>query len=448
VRFAWVDASSRLVENSSFPYGFNDGPVWAGKGATISLQGGIAGRVGPLSYEVAPVAFLAQNAEFALAPTPLAGNGRFSSIVSADAIDRPQRFGDDAYARVDAGNSTVRVDRFGLAAGATTAAAWWGPAAEHPIVLGNHAGGFPRIFAGTSAPVKIGFLRVHGQLLWGRVDESRVAVDTGLMRRHFVTGIVGVMQMSGAPGLEIGANRFFHIPWPTNGWRHAPWSRPFQQFIRAGQKNTTSAFGVNEDNQLASAFIRWAPPGAGAEVYGEFGRDDRNSELQDLAQEPDHISAYMFGIARQWRGDDGKRITVVRGELLNSRISRLVQARPQEPWYVHGGATSHGHTQYGQVLGSAGAFGGGATALIVDRYVPSGRYTIRWDRVAQATPRSDQGLPISEAVDLTHAIGVERLRFTPRGEITLGGAIVKEFNRNFMSDAWNLSVHTSYRRVR
>src|SRR6476469_4662750 len=34
----WVAATARM--NTTFPYGYNDGPIWAGKGVTLALEGG------------------------------------------------------------------------------------------------------------------------------------------------------------------------------------------------------------------------------------------------------------------------------------------------------------------------------------------------------------------------------------------------------------------------
>src|SRR6202521_5909207 len=43
--------------NSAYPYGANDGPVWAGRGLTLIASGGIAGHLGPFSFALSPKAF-------------------------------------------------------------------------------------------------------------------------------------------------------------------------------------------------------------------------------------------------------------------------------------------------------------------------------------------------------------------------------------------------------
>ena len=108
IRFSILPVNAVLRYNSAFPYGSNDGAVWAGRGLTSALDLGFAFRVGPLSGTFNPIAFSAQNRAF-----PLQANGStnpFADPLFPGNVDRPQRFGARAYSRVDPGESTVRLD--------------------------------------------------------------------------------------------------------------------------------------------------------------------------------------------------------------------------------------------------------------------------------------------------------------------------------------------------
>src|SRR3954462_8410328 len=96
----WLPATTTLRYNSTFPYGFNDGPIWAGKGVTLAAEGGFVWRKGVVSLTLAPLAFVAQNAPFSLS----------SDSSLQEIIDRPERFGTGAYARLDPGQSSLRMD--------------------------------------------------------------------------------------------------------------------------------------------------------------------------------------------------------------------------------------------------------------------------------------------------------------------------------------------------
>lgn len=432
--------SATLMVHSNSPQGFNDGPVWSGRGLTVSGSGGGRIRVRWLSVALEPVAFLAQNAPFTLQPNGRTGAEAYNDWVSPGQIDMPQRFGAKPYGRIDAGESHLRADLFGLTAGIATESQMWGPAVEYPLILGTNAGGIPRLFAGTSAPVDLRIARGHVLILWGRTDETEYGPSD--VRRHLATAAVGSLSINGT-GLELGATRFIHGLWPSNGFRGMPWLRVFQGILAANisglDRNPTQA-----DNQIASAFFRWAPPAAGFEIYGEFGREDRSYNLRDLIQEPDHAAAYTVGFQRAWKLANQDRLTVIRGEILNSRVSHLQQAASQYSWYSHGTAVQ-GHTQHGQVLGSVGAHGGGAATLAVDWYTPKGRLTARWDRIMVAENRSSTGLPQSGRADVIHSWGLERGQWWAGHESTTGLSLAREFNRHFGADAWNVSTFLSYR---
>jgi hypothetical protein len=175
------------------------------------------------------------------------------------------------------------------------------------------------------------------------------------------------------------------------------------------------------------------------EFYVEYGREDHNWDVRGLMQEPDHDAAYLLGIQKTWRRS-ASRFFVVRAELLNSRISHLQQAAPQAPWYIHS-VTRQGHTHRGQVLGSAGGLGGGAAVLAAERYESTGRWTIRWSRLMRGELRTAPGaLPDPDEADVMHTLGVERVLFLPRFDVTAGLTGVWNLNRDFADDVFGVNA--------
>jgi hypothetical protein len=441
-RFRLTEPSAAIIGNSSFPYGFNDGPVWAGKGLTLAVAGGVQREHDHLTAMLNPIVFVAENSDFVIPDISKTEGGRYSDPFRFDAIDQPQRFGAKSYTRLDPGESEVALRGFGVRGGLSSRSQIWGPAYEHPLILGNNAGGVPRLFLGTEAPVDARWVTLQGQMIWGQLNESGYGPDTGALRRHFLTAAVGTLGVKRLPGLELGVARVFHTSWPQNGWQHVPWLLLVQDLF-----NDAPAVGELSDNQLASAFIRIAPPGKGFEIYGEFGREDRGDNLRNVVLSLDHDAGYLVGFARGWASEDRTRIHVLRGELLDTRMSPFQQVLGETPWYMHV-SQSQGHTNRGQMLASVGGFGGGGSNVAFDRYTPSGRTTVRWDRIMRATPRDASGVAAARQADLTHALGLERAVFTAHGQLTVGTTLVGEFNRYFSGDAMNANVSVSYRLVR
>jgi len=431
-RFALLRPAVTARWNSAFPFGTNDGAVWAGRGLTGAIEAGVAAAYGPVSVTVAPLAFRAQNAFVSLMPTGDTGRLAFRDSFFFG-IDAPQRFGDRPYGMVDPGQSTIRVDAIGLAGGFSTANLAWGPAREFPILFGNNAAGFPHAFLGTSAPVDLRVVRLHAQIVWGKLYESAYAGDTAAGGLRFGAGALVVLTSVYVPGLEIGVARFTHRLWRGGGPTLEDLLVPLRNQFR------TNAALTLKDNGLASAFFRWVLPRSGFEVYGEYGRDDYNQSLRDFVEEPDHIGGYTVGFAKAFRV--GPIIRVFRFEVQNLQFSVLAQGRGWAPFYTNG-SIPQGHTNRGQVLGSYAGLGGAGALAALDIYHPRGRWTFSWSRVLrrQRGGFAATGQPDPKGLDVVHTLGANALLFRGRYDITAGLTGVYEFNRDFGHDVFNLNV--------
>ena len=431
VTFAVLPARMQTIVNSEFPYGYNDGPVWAGRGVTTVLEGGLTARAGPLSLDLAPLFFRAENTRFPTIPSGGAGDLQYADFIHDGGIDQPQRFGDRVYARLDPGNSTVRLDAGPAALGFSTANEHWGPARDHPLILGNNAPGFPHAFLGTSHPVNLWFAKLQTRVIWGKLYESRFFPPRATIEPdRFATGLAFVLIPRGVPGLEIGGSRFFHLLWRDGVINRQNLALPFGRIAR------NPVTYVESDNQIASVFARWVFPETGFEIYGEYAEEDYPLNLRHALLEPDQDAGYMVGFQRVYTRT-GTR-AVIRGEVLNTRVNNLQLSRDQTRFYVHG-PVPQGHTSIGQVLGSIGAFGGGAATLGYDRYTAAGRSSISWSRIMRAENRSiDNHVPIPKLADVMHALTVDGVRFRGRLGINYELTAVYELNRNFERDAFNV----------
>ena len=434
ITVAWVSPTASVRANSTFPFGYNDGPIWAGKGLTLAAQGGVALRGGPLSLTLAPMVFVAQNAAFRLEPNGQTGPLVYADGLNGTVIDRPQRFGSSAYTQLDPGQSTLRLDWHAIALGLSTANQYWGPATEFPIMLGNNAAGFPHAFFGTAHPVDLWLLRVHGKIVWGRLGQSAYSPDTVAGGIRYGTGIDLMLTSRLVPGLEFGVTRFSHQPWPAGG----PSLSDLLHILRVGESG--NVINAPFDNQLASAFFRWVLPHSGFEVYGEYGTDDYRVDVRDFIEEPDHIGGYTVGL-RKATLRPGGRLIAVRVELQNLQFSRLAVGRGWAPFYTNGGELQ-GHTQLGQVLGSDAGVGGGGSVVALESYSPRGRWTWSWTRMLrqQRGNFATSGPGDLGGVDVQHAFAVERLQFRGRYDVLARATAVYELNRDFGRDAFDLNL--------
>ena len=460
--YEFVRPTTGLIENTSYPFGGNDGPIWAGKGPTAWAQVGVLLRWGPLSASLAPMAFRSANSDFELMDNGESGVLAFGDGQFPTEIDRPQRFGVGAYSRADLGESTLRIDAAGFTAGISTASQWWGPTVEYPYILGNNAGGFPHVFIGSSTPINIGFGTAHGQVQYGYLHQSRFSPVTGKNyfesyekpgRTRFMAGIVGVMQIRGVPGLEFGGGRFFHSPLDSSGITGDDIRLPLQNILKSRlpvETDTSVAGDIRNifQNQLASVFLRWAPPRTGIELYTEYGREDFSSDVRDFMLEPDHSSTLNVGFRKAWMR--GRNLNAVRAEFLNYETPSSGRTRGEGLIYLHQ-PMRQGHTYRGQMLGSnVGAGSGNAYVVAFERYTPVGRMKFFTSRATQhelsaRSPEYQSGPALEKPVDVQHSFGAEATRFFGTIDVTGKVILTSELNRYFLSDKSNLNFALTLR---
>lgn len=357
---------SRTIHNSAYPVDVNNGAMWAGRGTSTALSGGFEISFGALSAAAYPVAGFQQNTAFRTVPVTTRDMSEFA--YPWHIIDWPQRHGAESFQLLDPGQSYVRVEAYGVTAGASTENMWLGPAIRYPLLMSNTAAGFPHAFVATSRPHDIYIGTLEAQMFWGRLQESEWFNGPDDTDRTFIAGFSAVFEPAFARGLFIGGNRMY-LTYPDE------WS--------AADYLLTPYTGVREnprgDNQLLSLYARWAHPLSGFEVYAEWGREDHWGEWIDLLREPDHSQVYMLGLqkAGHWRGADLRWF----GELVHLQSALPVRGgRGAITFYTHS-EMIQGYTNRGQLLGAAIGPGSDAQVIGVERATDRRTTTLAIERI-------------------------------------------------------------------
>jgi hypothetical protein len=440
IDIVWPAATVRF--NSAFPYGRNDGPIWAGRGLTTALSGGVAARWKSFSMSVVPILFRAENTSFPLMPNGEIGALQFADRQYPFRVDRPQRFGRVPYSLFDPGQSFVRFDSRIVTVGASTADQWWGPTDIYPFLIGNNAAGFPHVFVGTGMPFNLWIARLHARIEYGELSQSAYSSmpNDSASARRFASGIVLGVQPRWVSGLELGAARFFHSPWPSGGLRWSDFTVPVEAFYKKAVSRGTGQ--DDQRNQLASLFLRWVLPRSGFEVYLEYGKEDHNWDLRDFLLEPDHAASMSVGLRKLWSLSPDRMIGV-RGEHIDQRFNTLSRTRDIGGGYYLHSVLRQGHTERGQLLGADVAAGSGAGSMLaVDAYGRRGRLTFEWTRTTVDTlglfPQTMVESP--RVPDVQQALGANALLFVGPVDVTAGLTAVYELNRYFAGDGFNLNA--------
>jgi hypothetical protein len=353
--------------NSDYPSGGNDGLLWAGRGASILVRGGARASWGPISAALAPEVAHQENAAFDIIPVDRPNRSEFAWYWTNN-IDWPQRFGPHSYGSASLGESYVRADIAGFAAGLSTERMRWGPMRRYPVLMSGTAPGFPHAFVGTSRPRDIWLGRVSLELIWGRLQESEYFDTNPDNDDTLLAGLVAAFQPAVLPGLSLGFMRSYLRTIPPEGFGLGDYlTEPYTDLF-----TNTENLSIGAENQLLAFFARWVFPESGFEVYGEVARDDFWDGLDDLLQEPEHSMGIALGLQKLTELRSGRHLRVA-AEAINLNFSETQRSRRTEnQFYTHAGVQV-GYTHRGQLLGApVGPMGDGqylAIDVIDDRWM-------------------------------------------------------------------------------
>ncbi len=358
--------------NSAYPRDANNGALWAGRGVSTAFSAGAEVRWGVLSAALQPTLAYQQNRAFQMAPADFTGYSPYIYPFHGPAIDWPQRFGPGPYWKTDPGQSFVRIDVRGFAAGMSTENLWWGPARLNPIIMSNTAAGFRHVFIGTSRPHDTPIGRVQAEFTWGELQQSPYFSLTSSPQRMFAGMVLG-WNPRWLPGLSLGAARVYMDSIPPGG---LSLSELFAAYVHP----RANIGAPKPNNQLGSFFGRWVLPESGFEAYVEWAREDNWDSTRDLILEPDHSQGYTFGFQKVI--PHGARWLRVYGELTHLGSSATLRSgRGAVTFYIHA-PIRQGYTQQGQLLGASIGPGSNAQTVGADWYSRTGRTGLALDRIA------------------------------------------------------------------
>ncbi|HUQ18170.1 MAG TPA: hypothetical protein VM099_01045 [Gemmatimonadaceae bacterium] len=383
IRAAVIAPEFYSTTNSSIPFSFNDGSLWAGRGTSRRITTGFRLEAGPFSMIVAPEFLDFQNDYFLLRdtvrfysppviPERRGGGFVFPWYVAPYSIDLPTRMGPDPLHRTDAGQSTAMVTLRGTSFGISNENEWWGPGIRNALILSNNAAGFPHLFVRTARPWKNRIGAVELRLLVGGLTESKWFDTTQANNLRSISSFGFTFTPNAQKNLVIGGARSVYAT-NKDGWGKIPW-RLFDAFAATGRPNNRaqpdSSLYPGGRDQVYSFFGRWVFPNDGFETWAEWARYEWPLSLRDLFVTPNHTQGYTLGL--QWARPTGLRAGKVRleAEATSVEQSATYRDRPLGSWYTSR-RVIQGYTQRGEALGAAIGPGASSQWVAADYMEPN-----------------------------------------------------------------------------
>jgi hypothetical protein len=416
-----------LTHNSAYPRSVNDAAAWAGVGANFHLTGGVRSRWRFLEISVAPEVHFSQNGSFTYVQGTTAERSEFANSYHPY-IDLPERMGNESFTTFAPGQTYVRAGWREFAATIGTENLWIGAAQVHPILMSSTAPGFPHVRVGTQRPLELPLFNVEFQMLFGSLSESDYFDGDDSNDEHYFTTTMVVLQPRFIPGLSLGVARAYHDTASAFGQNLRFYTSrlietPFGAFY--GGNRVGNAIGV--------LLGRWVQPESRFEAYAEWSREDTPGGWTDVLREPDWTQAYVLGVQKGFV--TRSRVYRLYGEMIHLGESAPSRAgRGFFSYYTHSTVTQ-GHTQRGQLLGSAIGPGSDAQLIGFDMFDATGRSGARIERVrydddtyyrrfARRWGETRHDAEINVAVSRTHLIGAF--------EVEAGIQFSRRYGRDFI----------------
>lgn len=364
----WLPVSVALQYNSQHPYGWSDGAMIPSKGIETLVSAGFSFTSGNFSLQVKPEFVYAQNTAFETFPEDHNDIYWATYYQLLNKSDIPERFGDKAYKKIFAGQSSIRYTKGSLSAGISTENTWWGPGRYNALVMSNNAPGFLHATLNTVKPIETAIGSFEGQLIAGSLSSSEIAPqDTNryyngtrlyqpkLDKSRYIAGFTMSWQPKWVKGLYVGFSKASYL-------YHSDISGiadifPLEGIIKSGIEK------AGKKASLGSLFARYVMPEEHAELYFEFGRNDKSPSLINIATDNGYPRAYVAGFRKLFTSNKRKSYIEFASEFTQMELPNADLIKQSASWYTNS-YVRQGYTNYGQVLGAG--IGPGTNSQLID----------------------------------------------------------------------------------
>lgn len=353
-------------DNSDLPFGYNDGNMVSSVGAQHLYTTQLNVQWGRLTLQFAPEKVIADNKSFERLPYNYDGSQSGDAFwrryyeISENIIENPARIETSISDHNYLGQSSLKFNTKNISIGVSSENLWWGPGIYNSLILTNNAQGFLHFTINTHKPIATKIGNFEGQIIGGNLINANIpptnndnpfAAQFNIAKPdldRYLTGMIITYEPKITPNFFLGiANMAYMYKKDMNGLEDITPLTNFTKFTELKKRPS-----------LGSVFFRYAMPKDHAEIYLEYGRNDRGATPINIFS--DSIpTGYVGGIRKLFPlGQNGKRgaiafnIEVTRLELMNpNQIFNYSLTAKRKSWYTNT-QVPQGYTNNGQIIGS------------------------------------------------------------------------------------------------
>jgi hypothetical protein len=278
-------------------------------------------------------------------------------------LDLPAQFGETQLNKYSLGQSSAIFHWKTFDIGLSTANKWWGPASFNPIILGSNAQGFAHGTVSTRRPIKTFIGNIEGEAIVGLLEQSRIyppetnRISTRYNEflykpkkttNRYLTGLVYTLQPKWVPGLYIGLARTSMMY--KDEMNNVLDLLPFGGLVGV---DFTNSVKLGKKAAMGSWFMRYVMPSEKAEIYYEYGRNDRYLNIWNVFQKQSYGRGFTGGFKKAFEINRRKKMLLQLGvEITTLSLPDALQVfEKPNSWYLHQ-HVRQGFTNRGKILGA------------------------------------------------------------------------------------------------
>ncbi len=363
-----LPASVTIAYNSHHPFGWNDAAMIPANGLQTMASGGFLLKSGKWSLQLMPQIIYAANPSFETFPTEHADTYWNTYYRLLNTIDMPERFGNKSYQRILPGQSALRFSTGAVSLGISTENYWWGPGRFNALVMGNNAPGFLHFTANTTRPIATPIGTFEAQLVAGQLLSSGIfPADTNRYfngnrlykakkeEERYMTGLTISWQPKWVKGLTLGMAQA--------SYQYLSDVKGIADILPLAGVVISNSQKAGKKAALGSLFARYLLPKDHAEVYVEYGRNDRVPTPTNILADVNYPRAFVGGFRKLFPLKKPGTWLDLSVELTQMGLPTPELVLEGISFYAHP-FVRQGYTHRGQVIGAG--IGPGSNSQTID----------------------------------------------------------------------------------
>ncbi len=382
-----LPASITAAYNSHHPFGWNDAAMIPASGMQTMVSAGVLLRSGKWSLQLMPQLIYAANPYFETFPTEHYDGYWATYYRLLNTIDMPERFGTQSNQQVLFGQSALRYQAGAFSFGISTENYWWGPGRYNALIMSNNAPGFLHFTVNTTRPLSTPIGTFEGQFIAGQLGSSGIfPADTNryfngtrlyqpkIEENRYMTGLTISWQPKWIKGLTLGFTQATY--------QYLSDTKRLSDVLPLAGIITTESQKAGKKAALGSLFARYVLPKDHAEVYLEYGRNDRVPTPANLWNDVNYPRAFVGGFRKLFPLKKPGTWLDLSVELTQMGLPTPSLVLEGLSFYAHP-FVRQGYTHRGQVIGAG--IGPGSNSQTIDLSWVKGfrKVGIRIERLAR-----------------------------------------------------------------